>query len=66
MDAAGIAAFLVAAQSQQTRMDVTMAAIKQQQSQDQALLSILGEGLLTGETQAPPPEGMGQAVDITV
>ena len=67
MDVADIAAFLVAAQRQNTRMDVTMAVIKQQQSQDQALLDILGEGLMNGEAlQAAAPEGMGLAVDVTV
>lgn len=67
MDAAGIASYLVASQAQNTRMAVTTAAIKQQQSQTEALIGILGEGLQNGQAlQAAAPEGMGLAVDMTV
>jgi hypothetical protein len=67
MDVAGIAAFLVAAQQQNTRMAVATAMVKQQQSQDQALLGILGEGLANGQAlQAAAPDGMGLSVDMTV
>ncbi|BBE73101.1 hypothetical protein [Oharaeibacter diazotrophicus] len=67
MDAAGIAAYLVGAQQQNTRMQVATAVIKQQQSQDQALLNILDGALASGAAaQAAPPPGTGLSVDITV
>ena len=66
MDAAGIAAFLVAAQRQDTRMAVATAVIKQQQAQEQTVLGMLADGLQAGaELQAAPPPGMGLSVDVT-
>jgi mannose-1-phosphate guanylyltransferase len=67
MDAAGIAAFLVGAQQQNTRMAVATAMVKQQQKQDDALLGLLDSGLANGQAlQAAAPEGMGQNLDVTV
>jgi hypothetical protein len=63
---ADIANFLMSSQRDNTRMAVAMAMIKQKQTQDQSLLNILGEGLLTGEAlQAAAPPGQGQIVDKT-
>jgi len=67
MDAAGIAAYLVGAQQQNTRMQVATAAVKQQHAQDQALVNILDGALASGaEAQAAAPPGTGLVVDVTV
>lgn len=67
MDAAGIAAFLVSAQRQDTRLAVTTAMIRQQKSQDDSLLKLLGDGLDAGQAlQAAAPDGMGASLDVTV
>lgn len=67
MDAAGIAAFLVGSQQQNTRMAVATAMVKQQQKQDDALLGILEAGLANGQSlQAAAPAGMGRTLDVTV
>lgn len=67
MDTAALASFLVASKRQDTRMAVTMAVIRQQQTMDQNLLGMLADGLQTGGAgQDAPPPGMGVSVDVTV
>ncbi|WP_237153409.1 hypothetical protein [Oryzibacter oryziterrae] len=67
MDTASIASFLVASQQQNTRLNVATAVMKMSQQQDQQLLSMIDKGLAQSTAASPPPpEGMGQKLDMTV
>lgn len=67
MDAAGIAAFLLAARQQDTRMAVATAMVKQKLDAQGEVLKMLDGGLANAaDLRAAAPPGMGAVVDVTV